>query len=153
MTVEHAFGFVLTPTMFNNICENYRQKVDNNPENYPYWANRSPVQALKEYFKKAGFKKEPIRRENLIDLKFLNESNEEIYVDNFNNLHIPFFYFFPCDRQYVAFDAVNAWENGYRNKAEISMEIEKKFEYIKQFFNPMDWKIFTSTIVWLLYVK
>lgn len=149
MQFEHKVGHILTPTIFNNMCENYRKKVEGDPIKYPYWKGRSPTFALVKEFKNIGVVDIPKR--NMVYLKFLNEDNKEIKIDGFNASHIPFFYFFPLNNQFIGFDSASSWANGYRTREFINQELEKKFQFIKQFFSYKDWEEFSSNLIYMLY--
>lgn len=142
-------GFILSPTVFNNVCEKYREKVEGNPVSYPYWAGKSPTSALPREFYKLGAIQIP--RRLMKYCKFLNESQQEISVDGYNANHIPFFYFFPVNNQFKAFDAGSSWLNGYQARGIPVKELEKKFEFIQQFFSTKDWDTFTHSLIWMMY--
>lgn len=145
MQFEHLVGHILTPTIFDHICENYKRKVNEDPVKYPYWAGRSPVLALRKEFKNIGVVDVPKR--NMVYLKFLNESRQEIAVDNYTSSHIPFFYFFPLKNQFLNFNFQSAYQYGYKSFLHIDEELEKKFEFIKQFFSFDDWETFKSNLI------
>ena len=155
-------GYVVTPTLFDEFCQNMRRNINKDPITYARWTIDTPDNTLHEILLNeigmTKYKPNPqyTAKGAVKEAAFLTMSGEPMLIDQYSGKDIPFFYFLPLKRNHVGL--VREFGNmdfmaHYADMGELLTDIHKRIRPIASLYSYDEWDRVDKRIAVLLIGK